>query len=114
MRPLDLGTPLGITLALLPEVLLSFWALVVLLVVSWRHKTAGDSRLAGWLSLVGIVISGAGLATLWAGGVGPAGPAQMIELDTFRYASAAIFLLAAGVTILLSLDYLEREQLLAP
>ncbi|MBA3554816.1 MAG: hypothetical protein H0W29_08695, partial [Gemmatimonadales bacterium] len=58
MIRLDLSTPLGITIALLPEILLSFWALIVLLVVSWRHETAEDSRLAGWLSLVGVLISG--------------------------------------------------------
>jgi NADH-quinone oxidoreductase subunit N len=114
MRHLDLSSPLGVTLALLPEVLLSFWALVVLLVVSWRHETAEDSRLAGWLSLVGVVLGGVGLAVLWANGASASGPVQMIELDSFRYASAAIFLLAAGITIVLSLGYLEREQLLAP
>src|SRR5688572_17347004 len=106
MKPLDLSDPVAMTLALLPEILLSASALVVLLVVSWRHKTVEDSRLAGWLSLVGIVISGAGLAVLWANGAQPAGAALMIELDPFRYASAAIFLLAAAVTILLSLDYM--------
>ncbi len=110
MNHLDLSTPLGVTLALLPEVLLSVSALVVLLFISWRHETAADSRLAGWLSFGGILVSGAGLAALWVSGVESAGPAQMIALDPFRYASAAIFLLSAGITILLSLDYLEREQ----
>ena len=38
----------------------------------------------------------------------------MVALDAFRYAAAAIVLLAAGGTILLSLGYLERERLLAP
>ena len=38
MNRLDLSTPWGVTLALLPEVLLTGWALVVLLVVSWRHE----------------------------------------------------------------------------
>ena len=114
MNRLDLSTPLGVTLALLPEVLLCGWTLVVLLVVSWRHETAEDSRLAGWLSFAGVVLSAAGLAALWGNGVGPDGLAQMVALDPFRYAAAAIALLAAGVTILLSLGYLERERLLAP
>jgi len=114
MNRLDLGTPWGVTLALLPEVLLSAWALVVLLVVSWRHDTAEDSRLAGWLSFAGVIVSGAGLAALWANGVEAEGLAQMVALDPFRYAAAAIALVAAGATILLSLGYLEREQLLAP
>ncbi len=114
MTQIDLGTPTGITLALLPEILLSAWALVVLLVVSWRHKSTQDSRLAGWLSLVGIALSAGGLAALWVTGTEPVGPAQMIQLDAFRYASAAIFLLSAAVTILFSLDYMDREQLIAP
>jgi NADH-quinone oxidoreductase subunit N len=114
MNRLDLSSPIGVTLALLPEVLLCGWTLVVLLVVSWRHETAEDSRLAGWLSFAGVVLSAAGLAALWGNGVGPDGLAQMVALDSFRYAVAAIALLSAGVTILLSLGYLERERLLAP
>ena len=110
----DLSTPYGITLALLPEILLSFWSLVVLLVVSWRHETAEDSRLAGWLSLMGVVASGVCLAGLWARGVAPDGLAQMVALDPFRYAAAALALIAAGATILISIAYLERERLLAP
>jgi NADH-quinone oxidoreductase subunit N len=114
MNRLDLSSPMGVTLALLPEVLLCAWTLVVLLVVSWRHETAEDSRLAGWLSFAGVVLSAAGLAALWGNGVAPDGLAQMVALDSFRYAVAAIALLSAGVTILLSLGYLERERLLAP
>jgi NADH-quinone oxidoreductase subunit N len=114
MNRLDLGSPLGVTLALLPEVLLCAWTLVVLLVVSWRHETAEDSRLAGWLSFAGVALSAAGLAALWGNGVVPEGLAQMVALDSFRYSAAAIALLAAGATILLSIGYLERERLLAP
>jgi hypothetical protein len=114
MNRLDLATPLGLTVALLPELLLCGWALVVLLVVSWRHETVEDSRLAGWLSFAGIVLSAGGLAVLWVDNVSPDGLAQMVALDPFRYAAAAIALLSAGATILLSLGYLERERLLAP
>ena len=38
--PIDPTTPLGMTLALLPEVVLSLAALAVLLVMSWRHEGA--------------------------------------------------------------------------
>jgi NADH-quinone oxidoreductase subunit N len=114
MNRLDLATPWGVTLALLPEVILTAWTLVVLLVVSWRHETAEDSRLAGWLSFAGVLLSAAGLAALWVNGVVPDGLAQMVALDPFRYAAVGISLLAAGATILLSLGYMEREQLLAP
>ena len=114
MNRIDLGSPLGMAIALLPEILLSGWALVVLLVVSWRHQTAQDSRLAGWLTLAGLLLSGAGLASLWVGGAAPDGLAQMVALDPFRYGASAIALLSAAGTVLLSLGYLERERLLAP
>ena len=114
MIRLDLSTPWGMTLGLLPEILLCFWALVVLLVLSWRHETAADSRLAGWLSFAGVVLSAAGLAALWGNDAQAEGLAQMVALDPFRYAADAIALISAGGTILLSLGYLEREGLLAP
>lgn len=114
MIELDMGTPRGITLGLIPEVLLTGWALIVLLVASWRHGTAEDSRLAGWLSFAGVAVSGAGLAWLWVNNAAPVGLAQMMALDTFRYAAAAIVLVSAGGAILLSLGYMERELLLAP
>jgi NADH-quinone oxidoreductase subunit N len=110
----DLSTPLGLTKALVPEIFLSGWSLVVLLVVAWRHRTAGDSRIAGWLSLVGVVMTGALVVGMWAGGAGTAGVANMIEVDAFRFASSLLFLAAAAFTILVSIGYLERENLLAP
>jgi NADH-quinone oxidoreductase subunit N len=111
---LDMSSPQGITLGLLPEILLCGWALIVLLVASWRHGTVEDSRLAGWLSFAGVVVSGAGLAWLWIQDVTPLGLAQMMALDPFRYAAAAICLASAGAVILMSFGYMEREQLLAP
>ena len=111
---LDMSTPQGVTLGLLPEILLSGWALVVLLVASWRHSTAQDSRLAGWLSLAGTAVSAAGLAWLWVNDATPLGLAQMMALDPFRYTADALILLATAGAVLLSLGYLERELLLAP
>ncbi|MGH7534204.1 MAG: hypothetical protein ACREMG_01320, partial [Gemmatimonadales bacterium] len=81
MSALDLMTPSGVTLALLPEVLLSAWILVVLLVIAWRHERVEDSYLAGWLSLIGVGLAGVGVAVLWLGGAAPAGVPHMIALD---------------------------------
>ncbi len=114
MIRLDLNTPWGVTAALLPEIILTLAALLVLLVVSWRHRTAEDSRLAGWLSLIGVGASAVALAALWLKGVAPDGLAQMVALDPFRYAAAALALMSAAGTILISLGYLVRERLLAP
>ena len=114
MIHLDLSTPWGVTVALLPEILISVAALLVLLVVSWRHSTAEDSRLAGWLSLMGIVVAVIGLGALWFYDVEPEGLAQMVALDPFRYAAAFLALISAAGTILISITYVERERLLAP
>ena len=114
MIHLDLSTPWGVTVALLPEILISVAALLVLLVVSWRHSTADDSRLAGWLSLMGMVVALIGLGALWVYDVEPEGLAQMVALDPFRYAAAVLALISAAGTILISITYLERERLLAP
>jgi NADH-quinone oxidoreductase subunit N len=114
MIQLDTSTPQGVTVALLPEVLLSGWSLIVLLVASWRHGRPEDSRLSGWLSFAGVAVSLAGVAWLWLNDAAPLGLAQMVALDPYRYAAAALILVYAGGTILLSLGYLEREDLLAP
>ncbi len=112
--PIDLGTPEGAALALLPEILLTAWALVVLLVVAWRHRTARDSRFVGTLSIVGYVL--ALLATGWLAmnQARPDGLAQMIALDGFRFASNALLLWIGGAVAVLSIRWLERQGILAP
>ena len=47
VNPIDTSTPIGVTLALLPEIVLSLAAMGVLLVTAWRHETPEDSRRAG-------------------------------------------------------------------
>ncbi len=114
MRPIDLATPLGATWALLPEIILATAAMGVLLVVGWRHRSEQDSRLAGWLSLGALLVSGVGLMYVWTEGLSPIGLETMIAVDSFRYAASALFLLFSALTIVLSLGYLERERMLAP
>ncbi len=114
MNTLDLMTPLGALFGLLPEVILTITACIVFLVAGWRGSTPAGSRLAGWISLAGIVLSGVALAYLWLGGFTPSGIAHMVALDPFRYAALGILLIAVGLTIVISLGYMERERLLAP
>ncbi len=114
MNALDTTTPIGATLALLPELLLTGWSLVVLLVVAWRHEGERDSRFAGWLSFAGILLSLAAVLGMWHGDWHSEGIAHMVALDSFRYASATLILLLAGASTLLSLRYLGRQRLLAP
>ncbi|HXG45103.1 MAG TPA: NADH-quinone oxidoreductase subunit N [Gemmatimonadales bacterium] len=112
--PIDLSRPAGLMLALTPELILSGLALVVLLVVSWRHRTAADSRLAGWLSAASLVVTLGAVLGLAAGKAQAEGLAFMVALDEFRYLSSGILLVASLGSVLVSLTYLERERLIAP
>jgi len=111
--PIDLTTAAGAALALAPELTLTVWCLLVMLVVAWRHEGEQDQRLAGWLSLVGLAATALAVAWLWARGARPAGLAGAMALDGFRYVSSLIFLLGAAMTVLLSLGYLGRERIRA-
>ena len=114
MNGLDLRTPTGVVLALIPELVLVATSLVVLLLNGFRHKTARDSKLAGWVSLAGIVASLAALGALWQSGAAPIGAPNMVSLDGYRFAALFLILLASAGTVLISIDYLERENLIAP
>lgn len=112
--PIDLSTPAGALLALLPELLLTGWALVVLLVVAWRHRSARDSRLVGALSVIGYVLALGATAWLAWRGARAEGITLMIALDGFRFASNALLLWIGGAVAVLSLRWLERQGILAP
>ncbi len=115
MNPtIDLTTPAGVMLGLLPELVLSLAILVVLLVVAWRHETPEDSRRAGWLSLISLVATAGAL--YWLSGAAPEDPGigVMIAVDAYRFAASSLILLLSAGAILCSLGYLERERLLAP
>jgi len=114
MSELDLATPTGVMLALLPEIVVVVASLVALLMAAWRHRDARDSRAAGWVALMGVAAGIAALAALWGSGAQPATGPNMVALDSFRFGSLLLILLATGATVLLSLDYLEREGLIAP
>jgi len=100
--------------ALLPELVLTGWALVLLLFVAWRHRTARDLRIAGWLTLVALASTAVVVWWLWWNHTEIAGLASMVAADDFRWVADWVFLGAAGLTVLISFTYLEREQLLAP
>lgn len=111
---LDLGSPFGVSVALLPELLLSGWALLLVLLVAWRHRTPGDARLAGWLSLPGLILATAAFGWLARTGVHAAGPSLMVSLDAYRYAAGLLLLACAAAAVMLSIPYLEREGITAP
>ncbi len=111
---IDLTSPAGQVYALLPESVLTLLTLLVLVVVSWRHQSAADSRRAGWLSLGALGITAVVLAWLAGQTLESPGLGAMVATDGFRYLASGLILLVAAGAILLSLGYLEREQLIAP
>ena len=114
LTTLDLTDPAGMAAALAPELFLTGAALIVLLFIAWRHKTAADVRWAGWLTFGSLVVGlGIMLSMLWSH-VSADGVARMISLDGFRWAGGIVIFAAAIATTLLSISYLEREGGLAP
>jgi NADH-quinone oxidoreductase subunit N len=99
--------------ALLPEIILCIWGMVVLLAGVWNKETAdaGGSGDLGWLALAGVAASA--LANGWLHGVHEEGTAAMIAVDGFRLFANWIFLVAAVLGILVSLAYVHRQRLQA-
>ena len=111
---LDLDSGWGLFRAALPETLLAAWAMLLLLDAAWHHKSPGAQRRAGMLALVGIALAAAATVWLWASGAKVAGIPTSLALDPFRFAVDLLILLSAALTVVLSVDYLEREGILVP
>src|SRR3989440_4474572 len=111
---LDLTSSADLARALLPELVLTAAALLVLLVTAWRHTSARDQRIAGWTTVAGLAAAGAAVWWLWWHTARAAGAPSLIAVDDFRFVTDGLFLAAAGLTVLVSFDYLEREGLLVP
>jgi NADH-quinone oxidoreductase subunit N len=111
---IDLSQWGGIAVALLPELFLTAWALVLTLVSAWQHKTREDVQLVGRLALAGLVVTLALVVAFWIRAPKPAGLELMIALDGFRWAVSSVFLLGAIFAVALSLHYLGREQIVVP
>ena len=112
--PVDLSTPGGIAFALLPEIVLTVCALLLMLVAAWRHRGPDDHRLAGHLALGALVATLIPVLWLWSVSPQPEGIALMVALDGFRFAASTVFLIGAIFTVLLSLGYLGRERVIVP
>ena len=112
---LDLGSSAHLVLILLPEIVLSVWAMAVLLAGVWIEGAPGEptdqAQPLGWLALAGLLA--AAVMNGWLHGVIPTGGPGMIALDSFRLYANWVFLLGAALTILVSFPYMARQRLQA-
>lgn len=111
---LDLANGRDLVTALLPELILSVWAMLLLLHAAWRHKEPDAQRQVGWLSLVGIIIAAGSVMWLWVSGARIEGIATSVAVDKWRWAGSLIVLIGTGLTTVLAIGYLEREDLRIP
>ncbi len=110
----DLSQASGLLVAMMPEVFLTGWVLLLLLVVAWQHRSAEDQRLVARLSLAGLFVTLGLVLVYWLRGPEAEGLEVMVALDGFRFATAAVFLIGAILAVAVSQQYLGRERILVP
>jgi NADH-quinone oxidoreductase subunit N len=97
-------------IALLPEVVLSLWAMMVLLIdVFQKGERSQSSTLVGWFTLAGLVLTAVANGLLLR--VSEPSAAAMMAVDSFRVFTNFIFLTAAILFVLIAAKYLEEEQI---
>ncbi len=106
---IDFSNPAHYALALLPETVLSVWAMILLLVDVFQRgdEVKASRRSIGWLALVGVIL--AAIANGWLLTQEATSNTGMIALDDFRVFTNFLLLLAAGFFVLISERYLETE-----
>ena len=111
---LDFSSNVDYVWALLPEIILCVWGMVVLMAGVWHGASSEEGTRAedlGWLALVGVAL--AAVANGWLHGVREVGTDSMIAVDGFRLFSNWIFLTAALLGMLVSFAYVYRQRLQA-
>jgi NADH-quinone oxidoreductase subunit N len=109
--PVDLSSPAHYVLVLLPEVVLSVWAMFMLLLDVFQKGSRSEpsSPAMPWLALAGLGL--AAVANGWITGLYETGPAGVIAVDSFRVFTNFVFLLAAALFVLISTRYLDEQNL---
>ena len=91
--------------AIMPSLVLTCFGMALLLVNVFSPR--GRTAHVAWISLIGIVVTA--VVSLGAWNHPTAGFAGSVSLDNFATFFNITFLVAAGLTILMSEDYLKRE-----
>src|SRR5512133_4014364 len=108
----DLSIPSQLSWAIAPDLVLSAGAMLLLVYAAWRPATAAHQRRVGIASIVLLLVTAA-LVVVFARQHYSSGPGP-IAVDNFRWAADLIFLGGALLTIMLAVDYNERELIAAP
>ncbi|MHB1168943.1 MAG: NADH-quinone oxidoreductase subunit N [Longimicrobiales bacterium] len=108
---LDFARQADYAVALLPEIVLTVWGMLVLMVDVFRKGARSEPSWhgLGWLTLVGVVL--AAVANWWLAGVGEANLAGHIALDGFRIFGNYLFLASAALFVLVADRYLDEERM---
>ena len=109
--PVDLSSPAHYAFVMLPEIVLSAWAMFILLLDVFQKGSRSEPSSASmpWLTLGGVVL--AAIANGWVATLTETGPAGMIAVDSFRVFSNFVFLLSAALFVLISTRYIDEERL---
>ncbi|MDQ3950838.1 MAG: NADH-quinone oxidoreductase subunit N, partial [Gemmatimonadota bacterium] len=104
----DLGTPLGLTMALGPDLVVAVGAMLLLIWAAWRPDSARHQRAVG---AGGLVVALLGLAAsiyyLTSGFAATDGP---IAVDNFRWMMNGIILVGTTAAIALAMEDNERQE----
>jgi NADH-quinone oxidoreductase subunit N len=110
---LDFTTSVHYLWALLPESILSAWAIGILLAGVWNRdkEEASPSGQVGlaWISMAGILV--AGIANGWLYGLSEVGWSSHVTLDGMRLFANWVILVAGAMAIMISSHYVQRQRL---
>lgn len=94
--------------AILPETITASVAILIMLIDAFARRI--ERRVAGAVSLLGLIGAGAAVISLW-GRNGETSFKGMIITDDFRLFFAMVFLVVTFLTVLISLRWIEDEAL---
>jgi NADH-quinone oxidoreductase subunit N len=94
--------------AILPEMILSVVAIAIMMIDAFARRI--ERKVAGAISLLGLLAAGAALISLW-GKPAETSYSGMIITDDFRLFFSLIFILVAVLILLISLRWIEDENL---
>src|SRR6187455_2061381 len=103
----DLITPNANLGIILPEMIVAFAGIVVMLYDSFFPK---QRAVSGAISLIGLAAAGVVLGTMWGGDSPASGWNGMIAHDNLRLAFSFVFLFVSAMTVLISTVWVEREN----